>query len=312
MWGKYKYPPHKLKILSELKMPYKRSYKKKPSRRPFGKRRKRKTRGPMMKRRKYKKPDSGTFLKISSPALPVIINNLSTPTGSNQLVDTYNCRLTFAVGGQGTISTSVLLNNEANTELEPQNFADLDLGVGSDHAAYASLYRYYQVYKIVVKFYPTITEGGTLTSGTDQSTNQFINAISGTVTTDVSRVTDTGYWDEYPADNDGQTKAQSRKVARTHNILKPWTRTFVPSNPIQRTGNPRAEYQYKPKYETSTNANQDLGLQQFIIRMKKPTIAGFAAATEADTEVAFPAADTFVRFGTLTATAFIKYIQPFN
>ncbi len=290
-------------------MPYKRTYKKKPSRRPFGKRRKRKTRGPMMKRRrKYKEPDSGTYLKLTTSNIPLLINNTTSPQAGTVVTnDTYQLKCTFDLL-ESQPDNFIMDNTVTQANNSPGRTAIF--GLDGNHNAYAALYKYYQVYKIVVKFYPTITEGGTLTSGTDQSTGQFANAISGSVVTDVARDIE-AYSDEYTFDDlRGISRAMSRKVARTHNILKPWTRTFVPTIPVEfPTGNPKAEFQYKPK--TSTE-NSFLGSQNFIIRMRKPTIAGFTAATAEGVEVEFPNADTFVRFGTISATAYVKYIQPFN
>ncbi len=296
-------------ITSLIKMPYKRTYKKKNPRRTFGKRRKRKTRAPMMKRRrKYKEPDSGTYLKLTTFSTPLLINNTTTPeAGTGTTPDTYQLKCVFDLLGSQE-DNFIMDNTASQADNSPGRTATFALG--GQHSAYAALYKYYQVYKIVVKFWPTITEGGTLTSGTDQTTGQFINAISGTVVTDVARDIET-YSDEYSFSQlSGLAKAQSRKVARTHNILKPWTRTFVPTIPVEfPTGNPKAEFQYKPKRSTE---NTLLGSQNFIIRMKKPTIAGFTAATAEGVEVDFPAEDTFVRFGTIQATAYVKYIQPFN
>jgi len=272
---------------------------------------KRKTYKPKRKFYKKRRPDKGTFLKITGPSLPVIINNKSSPqSGSYTLTDdTYQARINFKLGNVST-DTSVILNNEQESLNRPFTENTISLGLpGTDWIDYQNLYKYYQVYKIVVKFYPTVTEGGTLTQGVDQTTGQFSNAISGLVTTDVAR--DRDYFQIYPGGLEGQSRAMSRKVSRNHNLLKPWTRTFVPSIPIEAQGNPRAEFQYRPKYLAETG-NLDTGTQDFIMRMRKPQIAGFVASSEAGTAISYPPLDQYVRFGTMQVTGYIKYIQPYN
>lgn len=298
-------------------MPYKKSYKRKRSTRRYGKRRKYKSKRTMMRRRRYKKPDTGTYLKVSSNAVPVVINNKTTPVSPYAITqDTYQHALLFQVGEPQDDQEDIIITNEADPNPLTPTFPITFINLGTDAAydAYTSLYKYVQIYKIVVKFYPTITEGGTLTS-TTQVANQFSNAISGQVTTDVAReaaATNFTYYQEYPADLAGQAKSMSRKISRNHNILKPWTRTFVPSRPINPQTNPQSEYQYKPKYLTTETQNLTLGDNQFIMRMKKPSVAGFAAPNLEGTENDFPPLDQFVRYGTLQATAYIKFSTPYN
>ena len=76
-----------------------------------------------------------------------------------------------------------------------------------------------QVYKIVVRFVPTITEGGVIatTPGT-----YITNAINGMVTTDFdSGDFESSYAVNYPATVDGNAKANSRKVSRENKAIYP-------------------------------------------------------------------------------------------
>jgi len=300
-------------------MPYKRSYKKKRSARRYGKRRKYKSKRNMSRRRRYRKPDIGTYLKVSSTAVPVVINNRQTPTNIQYVLtpDTYQHSLVFAIGEAQADQQDIIITNQVDADQHFFPATRVLLGTDPAFTAYSKLYKYCQVYKIVLKFYPAITQGGTLSS-TDQLATQFSNAVSGQVTTDIARKQIGAdderyeYFLEYPSTLAGQSKSMSRKISRNHNILKPWTRTFVPSEPIDLQSNPKSEYQYKPRYFLGGNDSITLGDNNFIIRMKKPSIAGFAAPNLEGTEKSFPPLTTFVRYGTIQATAFIKFSTPFN
>jgi len=308
---KYKYPPHKMRSKYIIKMPYKRSYRKKSMRRKNPRRRK-------SKRRKYtkrKKSDNGTFLKVSSAAIPVALFNsqgqVFNPT------TTFQHQLRFRIGDEQIAQQAITIANEGPDQQQNVPTTEVTLGTKSAHFAYTQLYKYYQVYKIVVKFYPAVTEGGTFGSP-DLTTSQFNNAIQGQITTDLNRFStdsrgDLDYWLEYPADLKGQSKAMSRKVARNHNLYKPWTRTFTPSRILEAQSNPKSEFQYKPRFKTSMTASSySLGDQRFVMRMSKPTTAGFVSDTFAGTSQEFPPDEKYVKFGTLQAVAYIKYQQPFN
>lgn len=269
------------------------------------------------RRRTRRGVDKGTFLKLSSTALPVVIQNTITPTSPATITpDTFQGALTFAVGTTENGSTIMLDNAQPNSSIG----IDLNmktnvvyLGLGGLLDKYADLYNYMQVYKIVVKFTPAITEGGLIVTSTTDGT-QFPNAISGEVTTDINRDSVTDYDRDYPNDLVGMAKSQSRRVSRNHRLLKGWTRTFVPSIQINGESNPKAKYQYKPKYSLTSNTDPDskilLGRNQFIIRMRQPEIAGFQAGSLDGTELVFPAPKNFVRYGTLRATAYVKFTSP--
>jgi hypothetical protein len=182
----------------------------------------------------------------------------------------------------------------------------------ADLISYATLYKYYQVYKIRLTYIPSITQGSVLQNITTDATG----AVAGTFTTDIARDS-FPYWTEYQADLAGQAKSMSRKVSRTKSIYKGWTRSFKPTNPITETvPNPKAEYQYNPKNKTanitSGSNGEFLGNQSFIIRCRKPQYSGFPAASIDALDVDFPQANNYVRAGTLKATAYIKFIQPYN
>lgn len=313
MWGEkiqIYIPPAQKKNNFIIKMAGKYSKKKKRS---YGKRRYNKSTRKRYKRKgmRRKRADTGTFLKVSSTAIPVVLNNKSAATGANVLTpDTFQHALAFNIGNSITPGdqSTIQITNEVDIDTSfPQT--NINCGTSLAHQGYEKLYKYVQFYKIVVKFYPTITEGGTLSTD-PASVGGFSNAISGQVTTDIER-DEEDYGEEYPASLDGQLKSMSRKVARNHNILKPWTRTFTPSKKLLvLMSNPKSEYQYTPK-EIVRDINE-MGDQKFIIRMRIPQAAGFVAPNLDSTELDFPPVDNFVRFGTLQATAYIKYIQPFN
>jgi len=311
-------------------MPYKRKYNTKKKKTNASKYKKRRYNTKKKVMYKKKKPDTGTYLKLSSQAVPVVINNLSTPSSGFSLTpDTFQSALRFTLDSASgpTDPEKIIIQNQSNPALEGDQFpvSLLQLGSPAETQKYFSLYKYYQVYKIVVKFYPSITEGGVLSSD-PTTTVDFGNAISGQITTDLSRNKVANlqfgtpfpeYYKEYPATLDGQVKAMSRKISRNHNIYKPWTRTFVPSKPIENQSNPRSEYQYRPQFLTEASdilqpREDDLGDQTFIMRMKNLQQSGFLSDTLDGTAITYPATDTFVRYGTLTATAYVKFIQPFN
>lgn len=274
------------------------------------------------RRRTYRKKgsvDKGTYLKVSSSALPVVINNKATPDQGQELTaDTYQCALTFRMGSSADGET-VVINNQikpevGSSEVELQQ-NDVFIGTSDLLSKYTNLYKYVQIYKIVVKFTPTITEGGVL-SQTPGS--YFTNAISGSVTTDFDQGDfQSPYTVNYPPTVEGNAKANSRKVSREHNLLRSWTRTFVPKQVIQSVvPNPKAKYQYKPEIELQTFPNpatfDDIRLSQskLIIRMRKPQLAGFTASSIEGTETEYPDAGTYVRYGTLNVHAYLKFKSP--
>jgi len=271
------------------------------------------------RRRTYrKKVDSGTYLKISSSALPVVINNKSTPQSEDYALtpDTFQTALRFKIGDTESGET-IQINNEIENDSSgnPRSLARNDVYLGSSDllVRYQGLYKYMQVYKIVVKFTPAITEGGILSPTTG---SYYPNAISGMVTTDF----DSGdpydkYLDTYPPTVDGNAKANSRKVSRERKITRSWTRTFVPKDPITDTvPNPRARYQYKPEKELNNISPLDpditLSGSKLIIRMRKPQLAGFTATSIEGTEIDFPEAGSYVRYGTLMVHAYVKFRSP--
>ncbi len=296
-------------------MPYypkRRTYRKKRTykRKSMSKRR-------TMKRRKtYRKKssDQGTYLKISSSALPVILNNKSAPDDSlfELTPDTMQSTFDFKIGDTES-GASLIINNQQRTSDQELTNNTIFLGSSDLLSKYTGLYKYMQVYKIVVKFTPTITEGGVLspTAGT-----YYANAVSGMMTTDIdSNNFDQKYTSLYPATVDGNAKANSRAVSRETRITKGWTRTFVPKEYIQSVvPNPKARFQYKPEYTIGTGSSEDssirLGDQKFVIRMRKPQLAGQTAASIEATEVEFPSAGEFVRFGTVMVHAYVKFKGP--
>lgn len=272
------------------------------------------------RRRTYrKKADSGTFLKISSSALPVVINNKSAAQSAQYALtpDTFQTNIRFKIGDTEGGET-IQINNEINLDNDglPRFFAQNDVYLGSSDllSRYQGLYKYMQVYKIVVKFTPAITEGGVLSPTTG---SYYPNAISGHVTTDI----DSGnfldrYIENYPPTLDGNAKANSRKVSRERKITRSWTRTFVPKQFISDTvPNPRAKYQYKPEKDLSTTSSLDdgeieLSGADLIIRMRKPQLAGFTATSIEGTEIDFPEIGSFVRYGTMMVHAYVKFRSP--
>jgi len=271
------------------------------------------------RRRTYrKKADSGTYLKISSSALPVVINNKSAAQSADYELtpDTFQTALRFRVGDTEGGET-IQINNEIESATSNRNaeFTTNNVFVGSKDllGKYTNLYKFMQVYKIVVKFTPTITEGGVLSPSTG---SYYPNAISGMVTTDI----DSGdffneYIVSYPPTVDGNAKANSRKVSRERRLTRGWTRTFVPRQSVSNTvPNPRAKYQYKPEIELATGAREENGYSlsqsQLIIRMRKPQLAGFTATSIEGTEIDFPELGSFVRYGTLMVHAYVKFRSP--
>lgn len=296
-----------------------------PKRRTYRKKRtyKRKQtvkRRPMKRRRTYRKKsgDKGTYLKISSSALPVILNNKSAPDDaqyeltSDTLQATFDFKLGDTEGGE-----SLIINNQqkkatqySDPELTPNS---IYLGSTDLLSKYTGLYKYMQVYKIVVKFTPSITDGGVISPSEG---SYYANAVSGMMTTDIdSNNLNQEYTVLYPASLDGNAKANSRAVARETKLTRGWTRTFVPKEFIQSiVPNPKARYQYKPEYTLGVGYTAGtalrLGGQKFVIRMRKPQLAGQTAANIEGTEVDYPAAGEFLRFGTIMVHAYLKFKSP--
>jgi len=300
-------------------MPYypkRKSYKKK---RRYGRKSRKSKRKPMLKRykRKSKSGDNGTFLKISSSSCPVVINNAAAAVApfTNLSADTFQSEISFRIGDT-TSGETIQLDNQTrpltNDEIRVQENI-LYLGSSDLLAKYRGLYKYMQVFKIVVKFTPTVTDGGVLA----QTDAFFANGLSGTVMTDYAITEDPSfnYWQNYPPSIDGQAKAQSRKVARTHKIYKGWTRTFTPRLLLTSpNANPKSKYQYKPEFDLETDdaANYEpLDNGSMVIRMRKPQLAGQVVDSLDATEEEYPSLAKWVRFGTLTAHAYIKFRSPF-
>lgn len=298
-------------------------------RRTYRKRRtyKRKSRGKTTyKRRTYRKrtyrrksgSDKGTFLKVSSSALPVVIQNKSSSQGDGYELtpDTFQTGLRFRMGNTEG-GESIIINNEiksATGSRDPElMFNDIYVGSKDLLTKYTNLYKYMQVYKIVVKFIPTITEGGVISTTPGA---YLTNAINGMVTTDIdSGDYQSPYIINYPPTVDGNAKANSRKVSRETRITKGWTRTFTPKQYIQSVvPNPKAKYQYKPEYNLETGIEEDnqliLSGSTLIIRMRKPQLAGFTATNIEGTEIDYPEAGSFVRYGTLMVHAYVKFRSP--
>ncbi|AXH76498.1 MAG: putative capsid protein [Cressdnaviricota sp.] len=294
-------------------MPYKRSYKKK-SKRPAYKRKSYAKKRTMKRRKTYRKkqPDTGTYLKVSSPTIPFIIdNNFIAQSGIVQTPDTYQTSLTFGFGRQ-SVQKDIVLNDAIISSVSfPVNPTIVNLGLNNaDFEAYAKLYKYVQVYKIVVTYIPSVTQGTVLQNISTDATG----AVAGAFTTDIARDV-TSYWPEYPPDLDGQAKSMSRKVSRTKSIYKGWTRSFAPSEKLTfPMSNPKAEYQYKPKI-TLKDYDEDfdiIGNQGFVIRCRKPQYSGFPAASIDALDIDFPQTSNYIRAGTIKCHAYIKFIQPFN
>ena len=272
------------------------------------------------RRRSYRRKsgaDKGTFLKVSSSALPVVIQNKTSPQGSDFTLtaDTFQTALRFRMGDTEG-GESIIINNEiGTTNIGNPELTTNEVYVGSKDllVKYTNLYKYMQVYKIVVRFVPTITEGGVIstTPGT-----YLTNAINGMVTTDIdSGDLESPYTVNYPATVDGNAKANSRKVSRETRLTKGWTRTFTPKQIIQSTvPNPKAKYQYKPEFNLETGAREDNALimsgSKFVIRMRKPQLAGFTATSIEGTEIDYPEAGSFVRYGTMMVHAYVKFRSP--
>ena len=271
------------------------------------------------RRRTYRrKVDSGTYLKVSSSALPVVIQNKTAPQSAEYELtpDTFQTALRFRMGDTEG-GESIIINNEQKigTEFVDPQLITNEVYVGSKDllTKYTNLYKYMQVYKIVVKFTPAITEGGVLspTTGTYYS-----NAVSGMVTTDIdSGDFQSPYTINYPATVDGNAKANSRKVSRETKVTRGWTRTFTPKQYIQNVvPNPKAKYQYKPEFNLETGNDEDnqliLSGSKFIIRMRKPQLAGFTASSIEGTEIDYPEAGSFVRYGTLMVHTYVKFKSP--
>ena len=301
--------------ISPIKMPYKRTYKKKSSKRKAPYKRKSYAKKRKMTRKTYKKgPDTGTYLKVSSTSIPFIIdNNFVADPLYVQTPDTYQGRFDFNIGSTDA-QENLKLNDNVFASGSGPSVQTIQLGLDSgDWSAYASLYKYVQIYKIVVQYIPTITQGSVLQNITTDATG----AVAGTFTTDIDRegVTGGNYWQEYTPDLEGQAKSMSRKVTRTKTIYKGWTRTFRPSRVV--TGvdpNPKAKYQYQPDYELQNffPTFTEVGDQNFIIRCRKPQYSGFPAASEDALDIDFPQQGNYVRAGTIRATAYIKFTHPFN
>ncbi len=295
-------------------MPYKRSYKKK-SKRPAYKRKSYAKKRTMKRRKTYsKKPDTGTFLKVSSPTIPFILdNNFIAEANYKQTPDTYQSFLTFAFG-RSTTQNDVILNDKVLDSVSmpsPTLPTVVNLGLNNaDFEAYAKLYKYVQVYKITVTYIPSITQGTVLQNISTDATG----AVAGAFTTDIARDVN-NYWADYQPDLDGQAKSMSRKVSRTKSIYKGWTRSFAPSEKLLfPMSNPKAEYQYKPKialkdYDDSFDI---IGNQAFIIRCRKPQYSGFPAASIDALDIDFPQSTKYIRAGTIKCHAYIKFIQPYN
>lgn len=302
-------------------MPYysrRRTYRRRTTRRStmrngMRKRTRRTTRRTRTTYRRRGKTDSGTYLKISSSALPVLLENKATPDTNFQLTaDTLQGNLSFLMGNtQG--GESIIINNQ----IDPTNgeFTLNPIWVGSTSLLekYRALYKYVQIYKIVVKFTPSITEGGVIAP---EPGVYFPNAISGMVTTDFDSKDPTHpYPTDYPASVDGQAKSNSRKVSREHKLTKGWTRTFVPKKAIQPNQNPKSKWQYKPDVDITSNESiSDLQIpmsaSDMVIRMRKPQLAGFTADSIEATEVDYPESGKFVRYGTIMVHAYIKFSSP--
>lgn len=291
-------------------MPYKRSYKKK-SKRPAYKRKSYAKKRTMKRRKTYsKKPDTGTYLKVSSPTIPFIIdNNFVAGTGLVQTPDTYQTALTFGFG-RSTVQKDIVLNDAALFGF-PNDPTVVNLGLNNaDFEAYAKLYKYVQVYKIMVTYIPSVTQGSVLQNITTDATG----AVAGAFTTDIARDVE-NYWSEYPLDLDGQAKSMSRKISRTKSIYKGWTRSFAPSQKlVVPMSNPKAEYQYKPKIDLKEydETFDIIGNNQFVIRCRKPQYSGFPAASIDALDIDFPQATKYIRAGTIKCHAYIKFIQPYN
>lgn len=293
-------------------MPYKRSYKKK-SKRPAYKRKSYAKKRTMKPRKSYrKKPDSGTFLKVSSATIPFIIdNNFVADPSYVQSPDTYQTNILFGFG-RSTVQNDIILTDSIIPSLSaPSSATTVNLGLNNaDFVAYAKLYKYVQVYKIMVTYIPSITQGTVLQNISTDATG----AVAGAFTTDIARDV-SSYWPEYPSDLDGQAKSMSRKVSRTKSIYKGWTRSFAPSEKLLfPMANPKSEYQYKPKI-TLKDYDEDfdyIGNQGFVIRCRKPQYSGFPAASIDALDIDFPQATKYIRAGTIKCHAYLKFIQPYN
>lgn len=296
-------------------MPYKRTYKKKTSKRKAPYKRKSYAKKRKMTRKTYRKgPDTGTYLKLSSTSIPFILdNNFVAESGFVQTSDTYQGSFKFKFGSS-TPQLNLKLTDKVVDTINVPAIQNINLGLDSgDLSAYAALYKYVQVYKIVVQYIPTITQGSVLQNITTDATG----AVAGTFTTDMLRDNPVDYWNEYSPDLEGQAKSMSRKVTRTKTIYKGWTRTFKPSLKI--TGvdpNPKAKFQYQPELPLVGSSGgsplENLGEQQFIIRCRKPQYSGFPAASEDALDIDFPQTANYIRAGTIRATAYIKFTHPYN
>jgi len=292
------------------------------------------------KRKTYKRKrvDRGVFLKVSSGAIPLILdNNFAQYPIDPQFVqtpDTFQNDISFNIGQNTNPELPIALNDAFSNLGNPiSSYKTIQLGLDEgDFTSYASLYKYMQVYKIKVQYIPAITEGNVIAiAGASGSAG----AVAGVMTTDIDRdglskdaVGLDKYWENYPPSLPGQRKAMSRKVSRNKSIYRGWTRTFKPSqsllkedkyntNTIQYVqSNPKSKYQYQPQYslqDIATNLDGiKLGNQQFVMRMRKPQYSGFPSTSINAINVPFPPANEYVRLGTIKATAFVKFIEPYN
>jgi len=289
------------------------------------------------KRKSYKKKrqDKGTFLKVTSGSIPLLFDNnfAGQPPipGILQTPDTFQTGLQFQIGGENPTGSISL--TDAFYQGRPLNNTTVQMGLDdANFSSYADLYKYMQIYKISVKYTPTITRGGVIAIAGASGAS---GAIGGTMTTDINRDASTlenfeEYWENFPPDLAGQSKSMSRKVSRSTTMYKGWTRTFKPSNKLLQfegqgqgsfntdvfavQNNPKDKYQYQPKIDLNLvgSAGTALGTQRMVIRMRKPQYSGFPATSVDALDVDFPPNNNYCRAGTITCTAYVKFSQPYN
>jgi len=86
-------------------MPYKKKYTRSRKRKSTMRYRKKRTTKRRTSYRRKSKPDSGTFLKISSTAIPVILNNNS----GGGTPDTLQCQVNFRAGKNNNLGDATAL-----------------------------------------------------------------------------------------------------------------------------------------------------------------------------------------------------------
>jgi len=205
-----------------------------------GKRKKR------MKKRRSKRRDSET-LSIRSVAQDFWISN----PGNTDFV---GAQLYPLIGPTSSVGLDGFVN--LSNTLTGNGWTNTDCLVMSDQTRtkYASLYKYYKVNYIWLKYQPAITQGTAFTfdgSGAEVSGS----AVTGQITFAVIR--DVSDRDTMTNSAEGNKKLRARKNAKTVNMYKPCFIKYIPSEQVTyETGAiDKTRIEYKQSYPTDDFAN---------------------------------------------------------